>query len=188
MSKVVGGLMGSTVVAWLVAGGCAPPESQPGQDRPDSMVNFVVAGRPLETDDGLYLLEFSPFPGSNFAWPTTPGRTRIALDVRTGPGFVVDDDDAAVDETAAAEMPIYPLMLTFDAVVPPASAIGQTFYPEAWPTNADGTQWTLELGFPAPGDWTLPITVADSDGRVDRVRATFRLVAPDQGRPARAPG
>ena len=187
MSNVVGGLVGWTVGALLVAGGCAPPESRPGPSgEPGGPVNFVVAGRPIETDDGLYVLEFSPFP--SFAWPSIPGRTRISLDVRTGSGFVVDDQDAAVDETAEAGMPTLPLMLTFDAVVPPATAIGKTFYPEAWPTNADGTQWTLNLDFSAPGDWVMPITVADSAGHVDHVRATFRVTLADEGRPARVPG
>ena len=189
MSNVVGGLMGWTVVALLLAGGCAPPESSPGQSgEPGGSVNFVVAGRPIETDDGLYVLEFSPFPNSNFAWPTAPGRTRISLDVRAGSGFVADDQDTAAAETAGAGMPTLPLMLTFDAAVPPATAIGKTFYPEAWPTNSDGTQWTLDLDFAAPGDWVLPITVADSAGHVDRVRVTFRVVSPDDGRPARVPG
>ncbi|WAS92390.1 hypothetical protein [Nannocystis punicea] len=191
MSNVVGGLMGWTVVALLVAGGCAPPESRPGQSgEPGGMVNYVVAGRPIETDDGLYVLEFSPFSNSNFAWPSTPGRTRMSLEVRTGPGFVVDDEDAAVDETAEAEMPTYPLMLTFDAAVPPASAIGHAFFPDVWPTRSDGTQWTVSVDFAAPGDWVLPITVADGDGHIDRVRATFRVVSqnPGQGRPARPPG
>ncbi|WP_434423223.1 hypothetical protein [Nannocystis pusilla] len=184
MSNFIGGLMGWTVVALVIAGGCAPPESQPGQSgEPDGMVNFVVAGRPIETDDGLYVLEFSPFPNENFVWPSAPGRTRLYLNVRAGPGF-----DANVDETAEAEMPTLPLMLTFDAAVTPATAIGQSFYPEAWPNNADGTQWTLGVAFSAPGDWILPITVADSDGHVDRVRVTFRVITPGGGRPAGMPG
>jgi hypothetical protein len=188
MSNVVGGLMGWTVVALLVAAGCAPPESQSGQSgEPGGMDNVVVAGRPIETDDGLYVLKFSPVPNSNFAWPSAPGHTRISPDVRTGPDFVVDDDDAAVDETAAAGMPTLPLMLTFDAAVPPATASGKAFYPEAWPTTSDGTQWTVNVAFSGPGDWVLPITVADSAGHVDHVRVKFRVTLPNVGRPPKAP-
>lgn len=179
-----GGLMGCTIAGLLMTGGCAPPtEPAPGGE-PDMSVQYVVAGRPIETDEGLYVLEFSPFPNSNFAWPSVPGRTRVALDVRTGPEFMDDDDESTM------ETPTYPLMLTFEAVDPPTGATASAFFPEGWPTNSEGTQWTLALDLSEPGDWVLPISVADGDGHIDRVRVTFRVVAPTppDGRPARVPG
>lgn len=179
-----GGLMGWAVAALVVAGGCAPPEREPGDDgRPiGGEPTYAVAGRQIETQDGLYLLTFTPPENGNFAWPTYPGRTRMNVTVATGPGFadVLDDDGAGLD----GDMPSYPLHLAFDAVTPPESAIGMAFFPDAWATRSDGTAWTVAVDFTTPGDWIMPITVADIEGHIDRVRVGFKVTGqPGQGKP-----
>ena len=173
-----GGLMGWAVAALVVAGGCAPPESEPGDvDMPiGGEPTYAVAGRPIETDDGLYVLTFTPPANGNFAWPTYPGRTRMHVTVAAGPNFAdVNDDD---------DMPSYPLQLGFDPVTPPESAVGMSFFPDAWATRSDGTAWTVVVDFTVPGDWIMRITVADIDGHVDHVRVGFKVKGPPgQGKP-----
>lgn len=178
-----GGLMGWAAVALVVAGGCAPPEREPGDvDTPiGGEPTYAVAGRPIETDDGMYLLTFTPPETGNFAWPTYPGRTRMNVTVAAGPSFAEEDDEDVGFET---DMPAYPLKLTFDAVTPPEAAIGASFFPEAWATRSDGTAWTVAVDFTAPGEWIMPITVADIEGHVDRARVGFKVKGePGQGKP-----
>ncbi|WP_267681731.1 hypothetical protein [Nannocystis sp. SCPEA4] len=177
-----GGLMGWAAAALVVAAGCAPPEGREPGERPGAEEpQQAAAGRPIETDDGLYLLTFTRPEGDNFPWPTNPGPTRMNVTVAAGPEFPsAEDKDLGLDKAT----PAYPLKLDFDAVTPPESSIGMSFFPEAWATRSDGTAWTVRVDFTGPGEWVMPVTVADIDGHIDRVRVAFTVQGkPGEGKP-----